>query len=97
MAITPVRRVRLLLVLLASAITLVAVILKADLVARMRQSMLDAEVDANAQSMVAQGRDIFRHDTFGSETFWGDKIGAAYAKAGPQALWASLSASKYAA
>jgi acyl-CoA dehydrogenase len=29
--------------------------------------------------------------------FWGEKIGQAYAKAGPDALWASLSASKYAA
>ena len=39
---------------------------------------------------------VWRRD-FGSETFWGEKIGAAYAKAGPQALWAGLSASKYAA
>ncbi|MBM3649144.1 MAG: acyl-CoA dehydrogenase [Alphaproteobacteria bacterium] len=39
---------------------------------------------------------VWRRD-FGSETFWGDKIGAAYAKAGPDALWASLSASRYAA
>ena len=39
---------------------------------------------------------VWRRD-FGSETFWGEKIGAAYAKAGPQALWAALSGSKYAA
>ena len=39
---------------------------------------------------------VWRRD-FGSETFWGEKIGAAFAKAGPQALWSSLSASKYAA
>lgn len=39
---------------------------------------------------------VWRRD-FGSETFWGEKIGASYAKAGPEALWASLSASKYAA
>jgi acyl-CoA dehydrogenase len=37
---------------------------------------------------------VWRRD-FGSESFWGEKIGAAYAKAGPDALWASLSASKY--
>jgi len=37
---------------------------------------------------------VWRRD-FGSETFWGAKIGAAYAKAGPDALWASLSGSKY--
>ena len=29
-------------------------------------------------------------------TFWGEKIGAACAKPGPQALWASLTASRYA-
>jgi acyl-CoA dehydrogenase len=39
---------------------------------------------------------VWRRD-FGSETFWGEKIGAAYAKAGPEALWDSLSASRYAA
>jgi acyl-CoA dehydrogenase len=37
---------------------------------------------------------VWRRD-FGSESFWGEKIGTAYAKAGPDALWASLSASKY--
>jgi len=37
---------------------------------------------------------VWRRD-FGSETFWGEKIGAAYAKAGPQALWESLSGSRY--
>jgi acyl-CoA dehydrogenase len=39
---------------------------------------------------------VWRRD-FGSETFWGEKIGAAYAKAGPQALWEGLSASRFAA
>ena len=39
---------------------------------------------------------VWRRD-FGSETLWGGKIGAAYAKAGPDALWRSLSASRYAA
>jgi alkylation response protein AidB-like acyl-CoA dehydrogenase len=39
---------------------------------------------------------VWRRD-FGSETFWGEKIGAAYAKAGPQALWEGLSGSKFAA
>ena len=38
---------------------------------------------------------VWRRD-FGSETFWGEKIGSAYAKAGPQVLWASLTASRYA-
>ncbi|WP_421998032.1 acyl-CoA dehydrogenase family protein [Reyranella sp.] len=39
---------------------------------------------------------VWRRD-FGSETFWGEKIGAAYAKAGPEALWPALSASRFAA
>ncbi len=39
---------------------------------------------------------VWRRD-FGSETFWGEKIGAAYAKAGLEALWESLSASRFAA
>ena len=39
---------------------------------------------------------VWRRD-FGSESFWGEKIGAAYAKAGPDKLWEGLSASKYGA
>jgi hypothetical protein len=34
----------------------------------------DAEVDRNAQQMLADGRKIFRFDTFGSEKFWGDAL-----------------------
>jgi len=32
----------------------------------------DKTITTNAQRMVDQGRQIFRFDTFGSETFWGD-------------------------
>jgi acyl-CoA dehydrogenase len=39
---------------------------------------------------------VWRRD-FGSETYWGEKIGSAYAKAGPQALWQGLSGSVYSA
>lgn len=39
---------------------------------------------------------VWRRD-FGSESFWGEKIGAAYAKAGPEALWSALSSSRFAA
>ncbi len=39
---------------------------------------------------------VWRRD-FGSETFWGEKIGAAFAKAGPEALWPALTGSQYAA
>jgi acyl-CoA dehydrogenase len=38
---------------------------------------------------------VWRRD-FGSETFWGEKIGAAYAAAGPDAVWPLLSSSRYA-
>lgn len=48
----------------------ITVYVRADLAERMRQSMLDAQVDANGQSMISRGRDIFRHDTFGDEDFW---------------------------
>jgi acyl-CoA dehydrogenase len=39
---------------------------------------------------------VWRRD-FGSESFWGEKIGAAVAKSGPQALWPALTSSTYAA
>lgn len=39
---------------------------------------------------------VWRRD-FGSETFWGEKIGTAYAAAGPKALWTLMTASRYAA
>lgn len=39
---------------------------------------------------------VWRRD-FGSESYWGEKIGSAFAKAGPQALWPALTSSQYAA
>ena len=62
------------LLLSSLAVVFVAVFVKADLVARLHQSMLDTQIDTNAQSMVSQGRSIFRDDTFGSEAFWGGTI-----------------------
>src|SRR5919108_6659120 len=38
-----------------------------------RSSFAD-ESDDNAKRMYEEGKKIFRHDTFGSETFWGDKL-----------------------
>ncbi len=35
----------------------------------------DAAIDQNAQKMLDEGRRIFRFDTFGSEDFWGGKLG----------------------
>jgi mono/diheme cytochrome c family protein len=34
----------------------------------------DAEIPRYAQTMLDQGRKIFRYDTFGSEAFWGDAL-----------------------
>ena len=34
----------------------------------------DAEIARYAQTMLDQGRKIFRYDTFGSEAFWGDSL-----------------------
>ena len=34
----------------------------------------DRMISAHAQQMVEEGRRIFRHDTFGSEAFWGDAL-----------------------
>ena len=35
---------------------------------------LDQQIDQHAQRTVAEGRQIFRYDTFGDEAFWGDTI-----------------------
>src|SRR6266536_3263262 len=34
----------------------------------------DRMIDAHAQKMIEEGRQIFRFDTFGSEAFWGDAL-----------------------
>lgn len=56
--------------------------LRADLLGRLRQQVLDQQVDAHAAQTVANGRQIFRQDTFGSESFWGDTLGLHRAIAG---------------
>ena len=45
----------------------------------------DDPVDQNAQQLLAEGRQIFRYDTFGDEAFWGDtlKLHKAVAKLSP--------------
>ena len=57
-----------------AALLFAVVFVKADLVNRLHQSMLDARVDANGQAMISQGREIFRDDTFGDEDFWGGTL-----------------------
>jgi hypothetical protein len=32
------------------------------------------DIEANADRMVDEGRKVFRHDTFGSQDYWGDKL-----------------------
>jgi hypothetical protein len=36
---------------------------------------LDTAIEQNAQRRLEEGRKIFRFDTFGSEDFWGGKLG----------------------
>ena len=36
--------------------------------------MLDARIETGAHRSLVAGRRIFRHDTFGSEAFWGDTL-----------------------
>jgi hypothetical protein len=49
--------------------------LKAEQHARIVLNGFDRRIDANAKEMVAQGREIFRFDTFGDEDFWGGALG----------------------
>jgi hypothetical protein len=35
---------------------------------------LDSQIDRNAQQMLAQGKQIFRYDTFGDEVYWTDTL-----------------------
>ena len=39
-----------------------------------RETGFDGQISGNAQQMLAEGRQIFRFDTFGDEVFWGDKL-----------------------
>jgi hypothetical protein len=38
------------------------------------QKGFDAEIGRHARTMLDEGRNTFRYDTFGSETFWGDAL-----------------------
>src|SRR5437764_4314835 len=38
------------------------------------QAAFDAQIIANAQQMLEEGRQIFRFDTFGDEAWWSDKL-----------------------
>src|SRR5206468_1562627 len=45
-------------------------------------SGFDVDINRYSQSMLDEGRKIFRYDTFGSEAFWGDALGLHKAIAG---------------
>ncbi|HUP44879.1 MAG TPA: hypothetical protein VM779_05140, partial [Thermoanaerobaculia bacterium] len=47
---------------------------QADLRGRFARQLIDQRINDNAQQMVDTGRSIFRHDTFGSEDFWGGSL-----------------------
>ncbi len=68
------RELLLVLALTFAAILFTTLVSKADLVERLHQSMLDAKVNADSQAMIAQGRDVFRNNTFGDEDFWGGML-----------------------
>lgn len=38
------------------------------------QGAFDSQITQNAAALLAEGRTIFRYDTFGSEIFWGDAL-----------------------
>ena len=53
-------------------------------------TQLDRQIDKHAQRTLAEGRQIFRFDTFGDQAFWGDTIklhqaieGAGFGGVGP--------------
>jgi hypothetical protein len=46
------------------------------------EGSFNAQIRANSARLFAEGREIFRHDTFGSEAFWGGRLGLHRAIAG---------------
>lgn len=47
---------------------------RADVRGRVSRQLIDQRVNDNARQMVEEGRTTFRHDTFGSEDFWGGAL-----------------------
>ena len=48
------------------------------------EGSFNAEINENSRRLFSEGREIFRHDTFGSEAFWGAKLQLHRAIAGQQ-------------
>jgi hypothetical protein len=72
--------VRSVAVVLGLVVVLVAEIAWVDLAAsrdgrgKPRPNAIDKRIDKGAQAFLDEGRQIFRHDTFGDEVFWGDTL-----------------------
>jgi hypothetical protein len=49
--------------------------MKGGPVAKEAQAGFDLVISENAARLMEEGRDTFRHETFGSEGFWGDALG----------------------
>ena len=62
------------LLLFAAAITLVFVSTRDSEAMKVRASESEQQTDANAQRMLAEGKQTFRFDTFGDEAFWTDAL-----------------------
>jgi hypothetical protein len=58
------------------SISIVFIVLSMAVVAvgASKKGMTGDPIHANALRMLNQGREIFRHDTFGNEVFWGDTL-----------------------
>lgn len=66
--------IRPLFLLVVVATVIATVWVQADLRGRFSGRLLDQKINDNARNMVDSGRTIFRHDTFGSEDFWGGRL-----------------------
>jgi cytochrome c peroxidase len=49
-------------------------VLAVGLTAQQDGKAFDKDIGVNNRKLLDDGRNIFRHDTFGSEAFWGDKV-----------------------
>lgn len=62
------------LLLFAAAITLVFVSTRDSAASKVKFTDSEQQTDANAQRMLAEGKQTFRFDTFGDEAFWTDAL-----------------------
>jgi len=62
------------LLLFAAAVTLVFVSTRDSEASKVRSTDSEQQTDANAQRMLAEGKQTFRYDTFGDEAFWTDAL-----------------------